>query len=152
MTQLPGTKDMCLDAGSSAPVAGTNVAMQVCVEGLLQQKWAYNQDLTVSLVGSGMCLDAGTPEKKGNLVKLQKCGSPVLVQQRWSQNNHANFEGTSDNKTLNGLCFNVQTADTPGSFVILGDNAAKLCQQPHDNIQSFFPEPSAGAGAAGAAT
>ena len=150
--KLPTSKDLCLDAGSSSPLAGTNVQMQPCVEGRGQQKWAYNQDLTITLVGSGMCLEAGSPEAKGNVVKLQKCASPVAVRQRWSANNHANFEGTSDNKTLNGLCFNVQTPDTPGSFVILGDNASKLCQQPHDNIQSFFPEPSAGAGAAGPAT
>jgi len=64
--KLPTSKDLCLDAGSSSPLAGTNVQMQPCVEGRGQQKWAYNQDLTITLVGSGMCLEAGSPEAKGN--------------------------------------------------------------------------------------
>ena len=30
------------------------------------------QDLTVTLVGSGMCLEAGSPEAKGNVVSAGK--------------------------------------------------------------------------------
>ncbi len=95
--------DLCLDAGSSSPAAGTNVALQPCV-------------------------------------------SPKAIQQQWSLDDASYFEGTSDGKTLNGLCLNAQSPNVAGTFVILGKKSAGTC------TTLWSPEAPAGAGAAGPAT
>ena len=147
------TLDLCLDAGSSSPAAGTNVQMQTCVEGSGQQKWAYSPNLSLVLVSSrtpsnplGMCIDGGSTEVAGAAVKLQMCVSPNANQQEWSIDDASKFEGTSDGKTSNRLCINPQTAQTPGSFLVLGSLDAGTCGT------DWSPEASAGAGAAGPAT
>ncbi|MEN3359419.1 MAG: hypothetical protein V7637_3401 [Mycobacteriales bacterium] len=148
------SQDLCMDAGSSSPAAGANLQMQSCSAGNAQQKFAYNANLTLVLVSSksvtqplGMCLDAGTPHATGLLVQFQPCASITKPQQQWSVNDSANFEGTSDGKTLDGYCLNVQTPDTRGSFLVLGYNTT--CHKGYDNIETFQPEASVGAGAAG---
>jgi hypothetical protein len=148
--------DLCMDAGSGSPAAGTNLQMQPCSSGSSQQKFAYNTNLTLSLVASktptmplGMCLDAGTPHAVGKVVQLQPCAVTTKPQQQWSINDSANLEGTADGKTLDGYCFNVQSQNTPGSFVVLGSGAT--CHKGYDNIETFSPEASVGAGASGAA-
>ena len=147
------TLDLCLDAGSSSPAAGTNVQMQTCVEGSGQQKWAYSPNLSLVLVSSrtpsnplGMCIDGGSTEVAGAAVKLQMCVSPNANQQEWSIDDTSKFEGTSDGRTSNRLCINPQTAQTPGSFLVLGSLDAGTCGT------DWSPEASAGAGAAGPAT
>ncbi len=143
-----GSPDLCLDAGSSQPTAGTNVTMQPCVSGKGQQTWAYNDNLTVVLVTSktstmplGMCVDAGTPEATNAVLKVQACGSPTKAQQQWSFNDSAQFQGTSDGSTLNNFCWNVQTANTAGSLLILSGCGTV-----------FSPEAGVGAGMAGGTT
>jgi len=143
---------LCLDAGSSSPTAGTNVQMQPCVVGAPQQKWAYSANLSLVLVTSrtaalpnGMCVDAGTPEVTGAVAKLQPCGFPKLIQQQWSLDDNSYFEGTTDGKTLNKLCLKAQTADTAGSFVILSSTTLGCGTR-------WVPDASAGAGAAGPST
>jgi hypothetical protein len=152
-------KDLCLDAGSGSPPPGTNVQLQACNPEAVQQKFTYNRNLTLVLVSSksatlplGMCLDAGTPHAAGNVVKFQQCASTTIPQQQWSINDSANFEGTADGVTLDGFCFNVQTPNSEGSFVVLGDAANSQCRRGYDNIEAFAPEASVGAGAAGAAS
>ena len=148
--------DLCLDAGSSSPALGTNVRMQVCSPGSSQQKFAYNSNLTLTLVASktsslplGMCLDAGSPHAAGSLVQFQPCAATTKPQQQWSINDQANFEGTSDGVNLDTLCFNVQNPNTAGSLVVLGAKAAGKCYGGYDIVQTFSPEAAVGAGAAG---
>ncbi|BFU43590.1 ricin-type beta-trefoil lectin domain protein [Krasilnikovia sp. MM14-A1004] len=153
--------DLCLDAGSATPAAGTPVTMRDCGDAPQppSQLFAYNRDLTISLVSSqtsantnGMCLDAGSPHRAGAAVVLQPCAgtSPAAARQQWSANDVANFVGTSDGTTLDGFCFNVQQPDTVGSPVVLGSGGD--CGAGYDNKQTFQPDPTVGAGAAGAAT
>jgi hypothetical protein len=151
--------DLCMDAGSGAPAPGTNLQMQPCNSGSAQQKFAYNANLTLVLVASktpqmplGMCLDAGTPQALGRVVQFQPCASTTRPQQQWSLNDSANFEGTADGATLDGYCFNVQSPNVAGSFVILGSVSASTCHRGYDNVETFSPEASVGAGAAGASS
>lgn len=148
--------DLCMDAGSGSPAAGANLQMQPCSAGSVQQKFAYNANLTLVLVATktpsqplGMCLDAGSPHAAGRVVTFQPCASTTEPRQQWSINDSANFEGTTNGQTLDGFCFNVQTPNTPGSFVVLGTGAN--CRKGYDNIETFQPEAAVGAGAAGAA-
>ncbi|MEU4625407.1 ricin-type beta-trefoil lectin domain protein [Actinoplanes sp. NPDC023801] len=152
------TVDLCLDAGTAQPSAGTVTTMQRCSGSPAQQIWAYNSDLTIALVSSktgsnplGMCLDAGFPHTSGAQVKLQKCSeaSPAAPRQQWSSNDSANLMGTSDGATLDGYCFNVNNPDASGSLVVLSNSR---CYGNYDNVQTFQPDPGVGAGAAGAAT
>jgi Ricin-type beta-trefoil lectin domain len=161
--------DLCLDAGSGTPAAGTNVQMQRCLSGSVQQKFEYQPNLNLVLVHSitatlpgGMCLEAGATHAKGNPVTLQPCATSAstacgyspcpLPQQQWSINDVANFEGTTDGRSLDGFCFNVQSPDVPGSFVVLGTAGDGKCRRtPYNNEQTFSPEAAVGAGAAGPA-
>ncbi|MGC9669224.1 RICIN domain-containing protein [Planosporangium sp. 12N6] len=147
-----GTVDLCMDAGSATPKPDDVLRMQVCRPGSVQQKFAYNTNLTLVLVASktaanplGMCLDAG-PHAVGNVVRFQKCADPTSSRQQWSINDSANFEGANDQRKLDGFCFNVQSPNTPTSLVVL----TKKCRGGYDNVQTFSPDASVGAGAAGA--
>jgi hypothetical protein len=146
-------KELCLDAGSSSPAAGTNVVVQPCVDGSSQQKWAYSQNLNLVLVASrtpsnpaGMCVDGGATEKTGNNATMQPCVLPKAAQQQWSFDDAGKFEGTSDGKALNKLCLNPQVQDTVGSFIVLGSISGGTCPT------YWSPDAEAGAGAAGPAT
>jgi hypothetical protein len=150
--------DLCMDAGSGYPSAGTNVLMQPCVPGSIQQLFIYNANLTVALVASntvsvplGMCLDAGTPHAVARAVQLRPCAATTTPQQQWIFNGNANFEGTADGKTPDGFCFNVQIPNTAGSPVALGSVAGSTCQAGYDTTETFSPESGVGTGAAGAA-
>ncbi|MFG1925872.1 ricin-type beta-trefoil lectin domain protein [Cryptosporangium sp. NPDC048952] len=150
------TTDLCIDAGSGSPIAGTAVTMEVCSAGSVAQTWAYNRNLTLTLVSSitptmplGMCLDAGTPQALGKIVYLQPCAVTTLPQQQWSYNDSANFEGTSNGSSLNGFCFNVQSPNVAGSFLVLANTTGSKCRSGTNNVQNFFPEQTTGAGAAG---
>jgi hypothetical protein len=152
--------DLCLDAGSVRPAAGTNVTMQPCQNAPQQQIFTYNANLALTLVSSrtttnpyGMCLDAGTNHGASPpaTVKLQACAAatPAPAQQ-WIFNNAGNFAGTSTGITQDGYCFNVQTPDRAGSLVVLGSGAT--CNGNPDNVQTFRPDSTVGAGAAGPAS
>lgn len=156
--KTPTSTDLCLDAGSGSPAAGTAVVMKPCSAGSVAQTWTYNTNLTLSLVSSktptmplGMCLDAGDRHAAGRIVYLQQCATTTRPQQQWSINDSANFEGTADGSTLDGYCFNVQSPNVVGSFVVLGSASAGSCRRTYDTVQTFFPEASVGPGAAGAA-
>jgi hypothetical protein len=157
--QTATSNDMCMDAGSSSPAAGTGLQMRPCTPGSDDQKFAYNTNLTLVLVASrtvgnplGMCLDAGKPHLTGNVVQFRLCAATTAPQQQWSINDNGNFEGTTDGNTLDGYCFNVQIADQDLSPVILGTTGAGKCHQGYDNIETFSAEASVGAGAANAAS
>ncbi|OLE29231.1 MAG: hypothetical protein AUG44_05105 [Actinobacteria bacterium 13_1_20CM_3_71_11] len=148
-----GSRTLCLDAGSSSPAAGTNVQMQPCVEGSLQQKWAYSTNLSLVLVPSrtaanpvGMCVDAGSPEALNAVAKVQPCINPKTARQQWSIDDLSRFLGTTDGKNTNDFCLNEKNPDTPGSFVILDSKSGGTCST------HWAPDASAGAGAAGPST
>lgn len=149
------SKDLCLDAGSGEPVAGTNVTMQQCAPGSVRQSFAYNPNLTLSLVSSktsanplGLCLDAGTAPTTGAVLAMQPCAAVTAPRQQWSMNDTANFEGTGDGRTLDGMCFTVKSPDTEGSVVVVSPS----CGGPYDDVRTFLPEAAAGAGASGASS
>lgn len=154
--KIEGSKDLCLDAGSSAPAAGTAVRLQACSAGSSRQKFAYEPNLNLVLVSSrsasrplGLCIDAGDPHKVGNIVRLENCAETTEPRQQWSYNSNFNFEGTTDGVTLDGFCLNVETADTPGSRMLLGRATQNTCHKPYSITQGFSPEGTVGAGAAG---
>jgi hypothetical protein len=136
--------------------------MDVCDVTSIDQRFTYTSDLTLVLVSSmttanprGMCLDVATPQLLSAVVRFQSCLAPsalpaVRARQMWSINTSSNFEGTNNGLTLNDLCFNVQNPDVPGSLVILGSRlVGARCGGGYDNRQSFSPEATVGAGAAG---
>jgi Ricin-type beta-trefoil lectin domain len=147
--------DLCFDAGSTSPGSGTYLRMQPCVTGSGQQTFAYNTNLTLALVNSktpslplGMCLDAGSPHAVGNYVVFQPCATTTQPRQQWSINDSSNLEGTSNGTSLDGYCFNVQTQNTAGSYVVL---STSNCHKGYDTQETFQLEATTGAGAAGSA-
>jgi hypothetical protein len=146
--------DLCMDAGSSSPTAGSDLQMRPCIGGN-RQNFAYNTNLTLVLLSSktpslplGMCLDAGAPHAVGSHVRFQPCGSTTSPQQQWAFNENANFEGTTDGNTLDGYCFNVKY---PNKIVVLGHTSNSTCRSGPDDVQTFSPEAAVGAGSAGSA-
>lgn len=134
------TKDLCFDAGSALPAAGTPLTVQLCNAGAASQTWSYDENLQFVLVASvtppppngtqpnGMCLDAGgyprlVPSASVIIpVALQPCqvATPALYRQMWSFNDSGNLVGSNSTGTnTDGYCFNVPTADTANVAVIL---------------------------------
>ncbi|MHB8340288.1 MAG: RICIN domain-containing protein [Mycobacteriales bacterium] len=152
-----GHVDLCMDAGSAQPPAGTPLELQPCQHGSPRQAFAYQPDLTLVLLATqtptspGMCLDA--PASSDTLVEFQPCtdgsGQTVTPEQQWSFNDVASFEGANTNGSLNGLCFRVVNPNTPGTDVNLSSNT---CGGSYNIGQTWDPEPSVGAGAAGPST
>ena len=141
-----GSPDLCIDAGSGSPAAGTVATMQVCNSNSVAQKLFYNQNLTISLPASqtaalplGMCLDGGTPETATSVVKFQACSSLNLPQQHWSYDDNGDFSGTANGSTVTAHCFTVQSPNVVGSQITLDPSCT-----------GFSPEAPAGVGAAGA--
>ena len=146
--------DLCLDAGSDDPAPGTDLKVRDCVTGSPQQTFAYNPDLTITLVSSkkpaqplGMCLDALTPRASGKPVELHPCTAPPAAHQKWSYNGSANFRGTSNGTNTDNYCFSVPVRSS-GSPVRISTS----CGQTWWSNTAFVPDPSVGPGAAGAAT
>ncbi len=161
------TTPLCMDAGSATPTDPTPITMRTCTPGLAQQTFSYNLDLTVSLVSTAsaatglLCLDAGpVPHVWNAVVYLKACaakGTSAHIGQMWSLNNHANFEGTSDGLTNDNYCIVVKNAGQLASPVVLGSGDKSIvnpptCQQQHDDKESWNPDASVGAGAAGEST
>jgi hypothetical protein len=148
-----GTDLLCLDATDAT--IGTDLRVELCDPNRRQQKFAYTEELTIVLVSSGsptLCLEAGeVPHAVGRAVELRACVSPAPLRQRWSANDWANFEGTANGVDRDGFCFNVQQPGSP-SPVILGSKDTGTCRQRHDTRQTFLPDKTVGAGAAGPKT
>ncbi|MDP9815268.1 RICIN domain-containing protein [Spirilliplanes yamanashiensis] len=150
---------LCLDAGP-APMAGTVVRMQPCATDpdggpVARQTFAYQPNVTLSLVGADLCLDAGWPQAVGNVVTLQACGATTLPRQQWSFNFAASYVGTDDGVTTNDKCFAREQGNAAGTRLVLNDMADSLglgtyrCNErlkgPH---HTWDPAPEVGAAAA----
>ncbi|HEX8347288.1 MAG TPA: hypothetical protein VF657_21500, partial [Actinoplanes sp.] len=149
------SKELCLHA-----TPDNKVTVELCnlAPGGPQQRWAYNSNLTITLVSSiteatplGRCVDAGpVPHTGNNLpVTLQPCFATTQPRQQWSFNDDGNLEGTkSDGSDVDGYCLNVKKPDEPASDIVLKNGGG--CSEAYTNVQNFNPDPDAGAGAAGA--
>lgn len=159
VARVSGSQDLCLDAGSPTPAVGAALTVQLCTPGSPRQEFAYNPNLTLTLVSSitdavplGLCVDGGpVPHGASNTaLTFQPCGTVTQPRQQWSLNDGSNFQGTSDGTTLDTHCFNIQSPDVPGSVVILTPGAGGC---PGTRIaHSFSPDAEVGAGAAGASS
>jgi hypothetical protein len=146
--------DLCIDAGSGTPAAGTAVTMQLCNAGAVAQTWAYDGNLQLQLVSSqgpsqvtGLCLDAGATHAVNGAVLLQPCETttPGLYRQQWSINDSSNLVGSNSTGTdVDGFCFNVAGANTPGSALVITKN----CSGSYNNISTFSVDANVGAGQA----
>ncbi len=141
--------NLCLDAGSSAPAAGTAVQVQPCQYNVPdQQKFSYQNNLTVVLNSSvtttspGMCLQANG----AGLIVFQPCitSGSTLYTQQWSFNDSAYFQSATSSGGLGSTCMDIQTLDFAGSNVILG-----ACSGQPRRQSNWLPSPAVGAGMAG---
>lgn len=131
----------CIDAGSNAPTAGTQVRTNACVDGLVSQQWSHRADFTVQLTSTnadpngGMCLSAnpGTNSSPTLVpVTLQVCNG-ADAKQRWGYDDGFAMYGRIN---LNmGQRWYLQPS---GGFLRAGGSAT-----------STLADPSTGAGAAG---
>lgn len=145
------SKDLCTAA------SGTAVVVQTCSTGSTLQTFAYNPNLTITLVSTitdamplGKCIDAGpVPHTTNNAaVSLQPCGAVTLPRQQWSFNDTGNLEGTSNGTSTDATCLNVQSPDSIGSAIVL-KIGANACYESYNNVMNFNPDATMGAGAAG---
>jgi hypothetical protein len=141
--------NLCMDAGSSSPAAGTVLTAQTCSYSVPdQQKFSYRNNLTIVLnatvttTSAGMCLQASSAA----LITLQPCISSgaSLYTQQWSFNDSAQFQSSTSTGGLGGNCIDIQTLDLAGSNVILGG-----CGGYPQRQGNWLPSPAAGAGMAG---
>ncbi len=153
--------DLCMDAGSATPTAGTAVALRACSMSnppASQQVFAYRTDLSLQLLSSvtttssrGMCLDTSAPPTAGSGIVLRGCGalgSPTYTQQ-WSFNDTGAYQAANADGSMTspGLCMNVsgQTAGTPVTLAGCDGSATSPAQ-------AWIPAPSVGAGMASSFT
>ncbi len=153
--------DLCMDAGSAAPTAGTAVALRTCSISnppAAQQVFAYRTDLTLQLLSSvttgspnGMCLDTSAPPTAGSGVALRGCSPlnhPAYTQQ-WSFNDNGAYQAANADGSLTspGLCMNV-SGQSAGTQVAL----ARCENNTKSPAQAWIPAPSVGAGMAASFT
>ena len=172
--------DQCVTAprgiSDSVPLApGDQLLLATCAPADAKQVFTYNPTLQVELRNSagsasfphGACLSAASVAHTA--VTFADCDSTKLTQ-IWSLNNRDNFEGTTDGINPNGKCFNVDWLATPPNVVInnvIAGNANQVANTQGDGTdgtpcsgtsgdytkyKTFFPDASAGTGAAGEAT
>jgi hypothetical protein len=162
-----GTR-LCMDAGSAAPAAGTQVLLQACSNSTpvsAQQVFAYRSDLSIQLVSSvgtdqptGLCLDtASTPHQDGLGIVLQPCGVAEPAKcatitacspwnQQWSVDDNAHLRGAnSAQSNTDGFCIHAPS-QTPGVGLLLESCSGGTSS----TQQTWIPAPTAGAGMAGA--
>jgi len=159
--------------------AGAPLILATCGSSDPRQVFTYNPTLQVELKNSegttsfpnGACLSAASVDHTA--VTFQNCNA-ALRPQIWSLNNRDNFEGTTDGINADGKCFNVDYTATPDVVVInnvITGNTNKVAGNTtnadgsatdgtpcsgtsgdYTRYKTFFPDPSAGTGAAGDVT
>ncbi len=105
-----GGTDLCLDSvvtPTVPPAAPTQLRVERCVPNKSSQMFAYNENLTLSLVGSGtgayplgMCLEY-TDIAVGSAVVFKPCANPTAQPQRWTFDDSSFFRPTYANGTYN---------------------------------------------------
>jgi hypothetical protein len=150
--------ELCIDAGSATPSAGTLVKLRSCASPpLAQQILAYRSDLTLQLLSSvtgtypqGLCLDTASPPTAGQAVVLGACaalGAPPYTQQ-WSFNDNggytASLSTSASNGGLSSQCLSV-SSQSAGMQVTLGYCSSGSTTSP---TQAWIPAPTVGAGGA----
>lgn len=155
---------LCLAAASRTPAQGSAVRVEPCTQGdPYARRFAYTEELALRLAGServtprGLCLQsAGDPQAAGQQILLQPCAevtsprSPAVIAQQWSLRSYGTFYGTTDGQNVNDFCLNVSAPGT-ASDLILRAKATGDCEQgTYDDRWTFLPEPTVGAGFAGA--
>lgn len=172
--------DQCLAApraltGTTPLAPGSQVVLATCSASDPKQVFTYNPTLQVELKDSagsaafpaGACLSAASVDHTP--VTFQNCDSTKRIQ-IWSLNNRDNYEGTTDGVNPNGKCWNVNWAMYPPAVEInnvIAGNANRVAGTQGDGTdgtpcsgisgdytryKTFFPDPSAGTGAAGDVT
>lgn len=149
--------DLCMDSGASVtPIGGTALQMGTCDATRKEQVFAYRQDSTVQLVNSvtaaqpnGMCLDAGSPQAEGSLVRFQPCASPATARQQWRYNDRAMFEGLDSAGNTNGFVFQLTSPGVSASTSTVKITKTPVWNNNYNNNNSFMPDAKAGAGNAG---
>jgi hypothetical protein len=165
--------DLCLDAGAT-PGVGTPLLMRLCAtdaagEVVAGQQFGYQPGLQITLVSAdpalfpaGLCIDAGSPQKANNALRLQTCASTKAgaIQQEWSFNTASGFFGTTDGKIINSFCWSIVNPEaispSPPSPVTLnttsasGGNGHSPCNTNYpNNFQTWNPMEQVGPGGAG---
>jgi hypothetical protein len=155
---LSTSPELCVDAGSAAPSAGTLVRLQPCASPPLpQQILAYRSDLTLQLLSSvtatyplGLCLDTAPPPTAGQSVVLGACaalGAPPYTQQ-WSFNDSGGYTASVATSAATGVlssqCLSAPS-QTAGVQVTLAACSLGGTSSP---TQAWIPAPAVGAGAA----
>lgn len=169
MFSEPNTTDSyCMDAGSPIRV-GNAVGLQACPSDPTQvpdqQKWAYNQNLSLQLTatigdttlnpdGTGLCLDTSSSTHNAGVgLVVEPCAlvpsgshkGAAVWNQEWSIDDSAHFEGAkSDYSDIDGWC--IDAASQPVAQLTLQTCAGGTT----DPSQAWNPTPTVGAGQAGA--
>ncbi|MBL7253271.1 RICIN domain-containing protein [Paractinoplanes lichenicola] len=172
--------DQCVTAprevtGTNPLTVGSPVVLATCDASDPKQNFTYNPTLQVQIKGSegsvnfpnGACVSAVSVDKTP--VTFVDCDATKRTQ-IWSLNNRDNFEGTTDGVNPNGKCFNVDWTTLPPRLLInnvIAGNANRVAGTQGDGTdgtpcsgtsgdytkyKTFFPDASAGTGAAGDVT
>ncbi len=172
--------DQCLTAQRNATdtiplTVNSPLVLGTCAASDPRQNFTYNPTLQVELKGSegtinfphGACVQAVNTDRTP--VVFADCDATRLTQ-IWSLNNRDNFEGTVDGINADGKCFNVDWTQTPPAVVINNVSASTPTRVngtsgdgtdgtpcsgvsgDYTKYKTFFPDPSAGTGAAGDVT
>jgi hypothetical protein len=151
--------ELCMDAGSASPAAGTVIALQPCASPPKdQQVFAYRSDLTIQLLSSisgtnvdGLCLDTQDAPTNGRTIYLAKCqplGSISTYTQQWSFNDNGGYTAALPTSAATGAlssqCINA-SSQSAGTQLTLANCSAGNTSSP---TQAWIPAPAVGAGAA----
>jgi hypothetical protein len=143
---------MCLSAGTAtlteAALAGQALKAAPCDASDPAQLFAYSPDLSLSLAQSrtvdtpdGLCLDSRSVS--GTPVQFRRCQAADKATQQWI------FVASTAFLATDGSCMRLTSPDTPGTSVV-HENVS--CNASYNHTSGFSPEPTVGAGAAGAGT
>jgi hypothetical protein len=143
--------DLCFDAGSGNPTAGTQLRVQACVPGQESQLWAWRKNFTIGLAStqtetllSGMCVTLDIPGTGTAYLTLEPCDG--LAHQQWGYNDNAHFQARPRYPTSStAYCPVIETDNTAGSKVY---GSTTRCGDV-SRASTWRPEAKVGAGSVG---
>ena len=149
--------ELCLDAGSAAPSAGTLLTLQACASPLsAQQRYAYRSDLTLQLLSSitgdisAGAVPGDSRNQPGQSVVLGACAAldAAPYTQQWSFNDSGGYTATLPTSAATGV-LSTQCLSAPsqiaGAPVMLAACSLGGTSSP---TQAWIPAAAVGAGAA----